>query len=240
MHPPTHSASPDMLILWLTIAAFGIYHGLNPAMGWLFALAQGLQQNNARAIWVTMLPITIGHALSVALAAAMILAIQPFLPMQTLQLMTAGVLLAFGIYKLITWYRHPRWVGMRMRWHELTGWSFIMATAHGAGLMVAPALLGVMTMQHDMPMPMVPGASASLAVGLHTLAMLLTMVLVAWIVYQKLGIMVLRQTWINFDLIWAFALIIVGGISLIAALQQHSPAVLSEGWLSTAARQLLF
>jgi hypothetical protein len=218
MHPPTHTASPDLLGLWLTIAGFGIYHGLNPAMGWLFALAQGLQQNKARAIWITMLPITVGHALSVALAALMILAIQPYLPMRTIQLLTAGVLIAFGVYKLINWYRHPRWVGMRMRWHELTAWSFIMATAHGAGLMIAPAMLGVMTVQHEMTVPMVPGTSATLAVGLHTLAMLITMVVVAWGVYKKLGLMVLRQTWINFDLIWAVALIVVGGISLIAIL----------------------
>jgi hypothetical protein len=218
MHPPTHSASPDMTLLWLTIAGFGIYHGLNPAMGWLFALAQGLQQKTPRAIWVTMVPITIGHALSITLAVVMILAIQPFLEMKTLQLITSGLLIAFGVYKLINWYRHPRWVGMRMRWHELTGWSFVMATAHGAGLMVAPALLGVMTLQHEMTMPMVPGASASLAIGLHTFAMLVTMVIVAWLVYRYLGLMVLRKTWINFDLIWAFALIVVGGISLIAIL----------------------
>jgi hypothetical protein len=218
MHPPTHSASPELFGLWLTIAGFGIYHGLNPAMGWLFALAQGLQQKNERAIWITMLPITIGHALSVALAAGMILAVQPFVPMKTLQLLTAGLLIAFGLYKLVNWYRHPRWVGMRMRWHELTGWSFLMATAHGAGLMVAPAILGVMSMQHNMHLPMVPGTSATVAVGVHTLAMLVTMVVIAWVVYRKLGIMVLRQHWINFDLIWAFALLVVGLISLVAVL----------------------
>jgi hypothetical protein len=218
MHPPTHTASPEMLGLWLTIAGFGVFHGLNPAMGWLFALAQGLQQNNERAIWATMVPITIGHALSVALAAGMILAVRPLLSMQTLQLLTAGMLIAFGVYKLINWYRHPRWVGMRMRWHELTGWSFLMATAHGAGLMVAPALLGVMTMQHEMPIPMVSGTSASLVVGLHTLTMLVTMMIVAWVVYRKLGLMVLRQHWINFDLIWAFALTAVGAISLVMLL----------------------
>jgi hypothetical protein len=176
MHPPTHTASPDLLGLWLTIAGFGIYHGLNPAMGWLFRPGAGFAAKNERAIWITMLPITIGHALSVALAALMILAVQPFVPMKTLQLLTAGVLIAFGLYKLINWYRHPRWVGMRMRWHELDRLVFLMATAHGAGLMVAPAMLGVMTMQHEMHLPMVPGTSATLAVGLHTLAMLVTMV----------------------------------------------------------------
>ena len=218
MHLPTPTASPDSLGLWLTVAGFGAYHGLNPAMGWLFALALGLQQNNPRAIWLGLAPITVGHAASIAIAAALILAIQPFVPLQALQLATAVLLIAFGIYKLFNWYRHPRWVGMRVGWHELIAWSFLMATAHGAGLMVAPALVGVMSMGQSMAMPHAAGVNVGLAVGLHTLSMLLTMALVAWIVYRKLGLMVLRQGWVNFDLIWSVALLVVGGVALVIAL----------------------
>lgn len=203
---------------WLTVAGFGAYHGINPAMGWLFALALGLQQNSERAIWAALVPITLGHAASVALAAAVVLALQAFVSMQTLQIATAILLIGFGVYKLVNWYRHPRWVGMRVSWLELAGWSFLMATAHGAGLMVAPALLGVMDMpESEMAFHSV-GMNAGLAVGLHTASMLLTMIVVAWIVYRKVGLMVLRRGWLNFDLIWSAALLVVGGVALTLAL----------------------
>lgn len=218
MHPLTRTASPDSLVVWLTIAGFGAYHGLNPAMGWLFALALGLQQKNTRAIWLSLIPIALGHAASIALVAVLILAIQTFVPMNTLQMITAGLLIAFGIYKLVNWYRHPRWVGMRVRWHELAGWSFLMATAHGAGLMVAPLLLGVMAMEGPAMMATSAGINAGLAVSLHTLSMLVTMAIIAWIVYAKLGLMVLRQGWVNFDLIWSVALFVVGGVALVMAI----------------------
>ncbi|MEJ2556845.1 MAG: hypothetical protein P8186_11580 [Anaerolineae bacterium] len=218
MHLPIPSASLSTLGPWLTLAGFGAYHGLNPAMGWLFALALGLQQNKQRAIWLALLPISAGHAASIGITAALVLALQAFVQMRTLQLLTAGLLMAFGIYKLITWYRHPRWVGMRVRWHELTGWSFLMATAHGAGLMVAPVLLGVVSMSHLSAMSHPAAVDVSLAVGLHTLSMLLTMAVVAWIVYRKLGLMVLRTGWVNFDLIWSVALLVVGGVALVIAL----------------------
>jgi hypothetical protein len=208
---------PENLWAWLTIAGFGAYHGLNPAMGWLFALALGLQQKNERAIWLGLVPISLGHALSVALTALAILALQAFVSLRTLQIFTAVLLLAFGIYKLFNWYRHPRWVGMRVNQYELVGWSFLMATAHGAGLMIAPALLGVMSMQHDTAMHSLSfaGANASLAIGLHTASMLLVMAVVAWVVYRKLGLMVLKKGWINFDLIWSVALLVVGFVALI-------------------------
>jgi hypothetical protein len=218
MHPPTHSVSPDTLGMWLTVAGFGAYHGLNPAMGWLFALAIGIQQNKEAAIWLSMLPIVLGHAASIALAALVVLAVRPFVSMGTLQIGTAVLLIAFGVYKLFTWYRHPRWVGMRVRWYELAGWSFLMATAHGAGLMVAPALVGVMGEDVPGTASLAAPTSAGLAVSLHTLSMLLTMAVVAWIVYRKVGLMVLRRGWVNFDLIWSIALLAVGGLALALAL----------------------
>lgn len=218
MHLLTHTAMPENMWAWLAIAGFGAYHGLNPAMGWLFALALGLQQKDERAIWVGLVPITLGHAISVALTALVILALQAFVSLRTLQIITAVLLLAFGAYKLFNWYRHPRWVGMRVSQYELVGWSFLMATAHGAGLMIAPALLGVMSMGHDSAMHSLSLASAnvSLAVSLHTISMLLVMAAIAWVVYRKLGLMVLKKGWINFDLIWSAALLVVGFISLAA------------------------
>lgn len=215
MLQPTLTVTPENLWAWVTIAGLGAYHGLNPAMGWLFALALGLQQQNERSIWLGLLPITLGHALSVAITAVVILALQALVPMSVLQMVMAVMLLAFGIYKLFNWYRHPRWVGMRVRPYELAGWSFLMATAHGAGLMIAPALLGVMMPHgHTMHVHSSAGLNAGLAIGLHTASMLLVMAVVAWVVYRKLGLMVLKKGWINFDLIWSFALLVVGFITL--------------------------
>jgi hypothetical protein len=216
MHPPTHSASLELGAL-LTLVGFGAYHGLNPGMGWLFALALGLQQNKARAVLLALIPITAGHAASIALAAIVILALQAFIQVGTLQTITAVLLVAFGAYKLLNWYRHPRWVGMQVRWHELTGWSFLMAMAHGAGLMVAPVLLGMMSMHHDAAAMNTQGLNATLAVLLHSLGMLVTMAVIALVVYYKLGLKILRQGWINFDLVWAVALLVVGGISFLVS-----------------------
>ena len=218
MLQPIPTASLDNIGVWLTIAGFGAYHGLNPAMGWLFALALGLQQNSSRAVWQAMLPITAGHAASVAITAGVIFALQAVIPLATLQIMTAILLLGFGAYKLINWYRHPRWVGMRVKWYELIAWSFLMATAHGAGLMIAPAFLGIMSMHDSHASHFTAGIDVSAAIGLHSISMLLVMALVAWTVYHKLGLIVLRKSWINFDLIWSVALLVVGGVALIVAI----------------------
>jgi hypothetical protein len=107
---------------------------------------------------------------------------------------------------------------MRVGLRDLFAWSFLMAVAHGAGLMVAPTLLGVAGVGGSSERGFSPGTGMTLAVALHTLAMLIVMAFVAWIVYKKLGLMILRRTWINFDLIWAGALLVVGGIALFQAL----------------------
>jgi hypothetical protein len=219
MHPLTHFATPpDGLGPWLAMAAFGAYHGMNPGMGWLFALSLGLQQQSARAIWVSLLPIATGHAASIALVAALLLMVGHLMPVTMLRVLTAAILLAFGVYKLFTYYRHPRWVGMRVGMRDLFAWSFLMAVAHGAGLMVAPTLLGVAGAGGSPGGGLSPAAGMTLAVVLHTIAMLVVMAFVAWIVYKKLGLMILKRTWINFDLIWAGALLVVGGIALLQAI----------------------
>jgi hypothetical protein len=187
-------------------------------MGWLFALSLGLQQRSGRAVWTALLPIAAGHAASLALVAALVMMGLRFVTTTTLQLLTAAVLLAFGAYKVFNYYRHPRWVGMKVGMRDLTAWSFLMAMAHGAGLMVAPTLVSVSYICGAQGAPVSLGTGLVLAVGVHTLAMLTVMATVAWVVYMRLGLMVLRQNWINFDLIWAVALLLVGSLALLTAL----------------------
>lgn len=203
---------------WLALIAFGAYHGLNPGMGWLFALSLGLQQKSERALWLALLPIAAGHATSVGIVALLVYAGAHFIPLQPLQIFTAVLLLAFAIFKLFNYYRHPRWVGMKVGLGDLFGWSFLMATAHGAGLMVAPALLGVTHLHTGHAMYLPPGAGLFFAVALHTSVMLTVMGLIAWIFYRKVSLAVLRSNWINFDLIWAVALLVVGGVALVIAI----------------------
>jgi hypothetical protein len=193
---------------WILMLGFGAYHGLNPGMGWLFALALGLQQKSERAIWRSMLPITTGHAASIIIVAALVLVAGHWLSITRLRYLAAIVLLAFAVFKLFNTYRHPRWVGMRVGMKDLFFWSFLMAAAHGAGLMVAPTLLEVGHAAAG------PTAGVIMAILLHTTAMLTVMLVTALVVYRKLGLTILRRSWVNFDVIWAVALFIVGATAL--------------------------
>lgn len=217
------SAIPvDTLGQWLVMAGFGAYHGINPGMGWLFALALGLQQRSESAIWRSLIPITLGHATSLVLVAGLVLLGSQYISSTVLGLLMAISLLGFGAYKLFNYYRHPRWVGMQVNFRDLFVWSFLMAAAHGAGLMVAPSMVSIVQAQDHLPDPMAThnhmamsvGAGISVGVIIHTAAMLIVMAAIAWIVYKKVGLTVLRQNWINFDLIWAIALLVVGGMAL--------------------------
>lgn len=224
MLQPTLSAiRPETIGPLLAMIAFGAYHGLNPGMGWLFALSLGLQKQSGRAIWVSMLPIAAGHAASLVLVAVLVLAGAQFVSTTSLKLVTAVLLIGFGIYKVFNYYRHPRWVGMQVSMGDLVWWSFLMAMAHGAGLMIAPALLsmaddGGMSGAHAAHVQhagLSTGLGMSLGVLLHTLSMLAVMGIVAWVVYRYVGLAILRRRWVNFDLIWAAALLIVGGAALL-------------------------
>lgn len=221
---------PETVWPWLVMLGFGAYHGLNPGMGWLFALSLGLQRQSERAIWASLLPIAAGHAASLLLVAALVLAGAQFISTSILELLTALALIGFGLYKIVNYYRHPRWVGMQVSMKDLAWWSFLMAMAHGAGLMVAPALLSMTSAQSDMAthgehaghvVQQAGMASSSLEMSLgvllHTGAMLLVMALVAWIVYRRVGLNILRKRWVNFDLIWAVALLIAGGAALLSS-----------------------
>src|SRR5215207_8844063 len=214
---------------WISLAFLGAFHGLNPGMGWLFAVALGLQERRLRAVVVALGPIALGHALAIGLAALAVGALGLVIPQRVLLALGGAVLLGFAAYKVVTRFRHPRWVGMRVTPRQLVFWSFLMASAHGAGLMLVPVLVGLRGegvssalayadhlghMGHQ-----TPGGNDSLllalaAVGLHSAAMLAVAGTLAVVVYQKVGLEVLRRAWVNLDLIWVGALVVVGGMAL--------------------------
>ena len=209
---------------WLALALLGAYHGLNPAMGWLFAVALGLQERRRGAVLQALPPIALGHAVSILAAVLVVGVAQLVVPLDVLRYACAGVLILFGLYKLVK-RKHPRWVGMRVGFKDLTAWSFLMSSAHGAGLMLVPVLLrlsepiqGVHEHGDHAGHAGMSGSATVLAdlaaVGLHTLAMFAVMGTIAVVVYEKLGVMILKRTWFNIDLLWAGALMAAGIITL--------------------------
>lgn len=203
---------------WSAVAFLGAFHGINPGMGWLFAVALGLQQGSVRGVWRALPPIALGHAAAVGAVLLIAALAQMVAPLPVIKIVMASVLVAFGLYRL--WrHRHPRFGGMRVGFRDLTIWSFLMATAHGAGLMVLPF---VMSMSDDV---MAAGGGhnhgmavtsagvpwlGAMALTLHTLTYLSVLAVVAWIVYRKLGLALLRSAWFNLDWFWAAALVVTG------------------------------
>jgi hypothetical protein len=199
---------------WLALAGLGAFHGLNPAMGWLFAVALGLQRQSMRAVLWSLVPIALGHAASMALVVAVVAVLQTFVAFSLLQWGAALLLIAFGSYRLVA--RHRGRGGMQVGFGELALWSFLMATAHGAGLMIVPVLFHLpIHAGHGAHMQPDMGAAA---VGLHTAAMLAVSGAVAVVVYRWVGLAFLRRGWINVDLIWALALIAAGVVLLVPGL----------------------
>jgi len=207
--------------LWLVLL-LGAYHGLNPGMGWLFAVALGMQEQKGSAVARSMIPIALGHGLAIGSVVLVAAFLGLTLPLVVIRYVVAAVLVGLGIYCLVR-HQHPRWVRMQVGFRDLTLWSFLMASAHGAGLMVVPVLLGSNTVEaqgsmadhHHMASSVGPLAGI-LATGVHTFAYLAVTGLVAWLVYRKFGIAILRQTWFNFDLLWAVALVATGLVTLLA------------------------
>ena len=204
---------------WLALALLGAYHGVNPAMGWLFAVALGLQERRRAAVQQALVPIALGHELSVAIAVVLVRGLELVTTPDALRLVGAAALVLFGLYKLIRPRSHPRWVGMKVTPRELALWSFLMSSAHGAGLMLLPVLLRLPADgdAHAIPGLALSGASAVqdvAAVLLHTLAMLVVMGDVAVLVYEKLGVGVLRKAWIYLYLLWVAAFVIAGFTTL--------------------------
>ena len=200
---------------WPALLLLGAYHGINPGMGWLFAVALGLQERRRAAVARALVPITLGHALAIAAAVGIAGALGLVVPLGRLRLITAAALFTFGGYRLFR-HRHPKGGGMRVGFRDLTVWSFLMASAHGAGLMVLPILFGLSADAHgDHAAGAQSWTSAWLAVGVHTVGYLVVTVLVAAVVYEKVGLAVLRRAWVNVDLIWAGALVVSGLLTLI-------------------------
>ncbi|MFN8472675.1 MAG: hypothetical protein U0822_10830 [Anaerolineae bacterium] len=285
---------------WLTLALLGAYHGLNPGMGWLFAVGLGLQERSRRAVLRAFFPIALGHAVSVAAVVALVAMAEAFVAPSVLRNVGGVALIGFGLYKLVAPMSHPRWVGMRVSFRDLVVWSFLMATAHGAGFMLAPVLLHMTPttlpqaayaappaaivsvaqttaaedgsycpplrdlgqaasatdhtdyahhgMDHGTSQAVYqeagePGQTVALsagghmdhmahagelsavgtplpfaeawAVGVHTLAMFGVMAVVAVVVFEKLGLAILRRAWFNLDRMWAVALIGAGVLTFL-------------------------
>jgi multisubunit Na+/H+ antiporter MnhC subunit len=200
---------------WIILFLLGCYHGVNPGMGWLFAVALGMQEKSSRAVLGAIIPIGIGHAVSIGLVVALAGFAELHYSHASIKIAAAAILFGFGAYLLIR-SRHLRWVGMRVGFWGLALWAFIMASGHGAGLMLLPIVTHDSAMA-GMNMPAVAPSAAALigAVAVHTAGYLLVMTAIAFLVYEKLGLAMLRRGWLNFDLIWAVALIITGVVMLL-------------------------
>ena len=200
---------------WQVLVLLGAFHGIDPAMGWLFAVALGMQEQRRQAVWRALLPLGLGHALAIALAIIFATTLGIALPRNVLRWAVAVVLIALGVRFLFR-HPHPRWAAMRVSMADLTFWSFLVGTVHGAGLMVLPVFLGMT--KHDSIHVHSAGNDtriAFLATIVHAVSYLIVTGSIAWLVFEKFGVNFLRKAWINVDLIWAVALIVTGIGSLL-------------------------
>jgi hypothetical protein len=219
--------------VWVGLLALGAYHGVNPGMGWLFAVALGLQEGSRRAVLAALAPIALGHLVAVATVVAVAILLGGFVPAGTARGAAGGLLVAFGAWRLRR-PRHPRWVGFRVGGRELVLWSALMSTGHGAGLMLLPFLLGTGWggVRAAASGPHVAGLGAgtaptpggaltaalgpsTLAVAVHTAAYLAVLLAVALVVYERLGVAILRRAWYNLDRLWAGALVAAGLVTML-------------------------
>ena len=206
--------------LWL-ILLLGAYHGMNPGMGWLFAVALGMQEQKGSAVAKSLAPIALGHALAIGSVVMVAALLGRAFPLLSIRYSVAILLVGLGIFSLVSHW-HPRWVRMRVGFRDLTAWSFLMASAHGAGLMVLPVLLGSSTVEaqshmagHSHMSSTASPLAGMLATGVHTVGYLAVTGLVAWAFYRKLGLALLRKTWFNFNLVWGAALVATGLFTLL-------------------------
>lgn len=195
---------------WLVLAGLGAFHGLNPAMGWLFAVALGLHRQSRATVYLSLLPLALGHALSIGAAAALFVAAGVLIDMRLLRIGAGLLLIGWAVYHWRWGHRHRVRVGMQTGFIGLALWSFLMASAHGAGLMLWPVL---MPLCFPAGAPSGAGSPAALAlagVAVHTATMLAVTAAVAGAVYEWIGVDVLRQAWVNVDALWIAALVVCG------------------------------
>jgi hypothetical protein len=209
----TTTTSVAMLI------SLGAFHGINPGMGWLFAVALGLQERRRGAVLRALVPLGAGHALAVAGAVGVALVMGAVVPIRELRWPIAGVLVSLGVMRFFR-HRHPRWVGMRVGMRRLTVWSFLMATGHGAGVMVVPVFVGMSMAGEGGHMHHAGAAAANagvalFATGMHAVSYFAATAFMALLVFDKLGVGILRHAWFNLDFIWAGALVATGAVTLV-------------------------
>jgi len=203
---------------WLTLAGLGAFHGLNPGMGWLFAVALGMQEGKRSAVWRALILLTLGHALAILAAIGAALIAGTALSPATLRWPVAILLVSLGIRQFYR-HLHPRWAAMRVGMGGLTLWSFLMASAHGAGLMVLPVFLSL-TAAAEASSCHARGAAGQALTGgtatlVHGTGYLAATALAAWVVVDRWGLGLLRKAWINLDVIWSAALIVTGCLTLV-------------------------
>ena len=199
------------------LLCLGAFHGINPGMGWLFAVALGMQENQSAAVWRAIVPIGIGHACAIAAAVGLAMLAGVVLPIDVLRWPVAALLVGLGVRRLLR-HRHPRFGSMRIGAGGLTIWSFLIATGHGAGLMVLPIWLRMSAASGDHTAHLhgtTTIASGLAATAVHSGSYLVVTAAIAWVVFHKLGVGLLRKAWINLDLIWAAALIASGGLTIL-------------------------
>lgn len=204
----------------LVFAGLGAFHGLNPAMGWLFAVALGLHRQSRSAVMVSLLPIAAGHMASIAVVTLLLVAAGTMVSAQVVRTGTGVLLLAWAAYHWQFGHRHRVRFGMQVGLLGLAAWSFLMSTAHGAGLMLWPALMASCTPASAVAGTDLAGpvAATLLGVGVHTIAMLATTAIIAALVYEWLGLAVLRKAWLNVDALWVAGLAVTGALLLTGTL----------------------
>lgn len=207
---------------WLTLAGLGAFHGMNPAMGWLFAVALGLHRGRRAVVLESLVPIALGHAVAVGLVTLVTVSLDLVLDARVVDLAAGAALIGWAIYQTRAGARHRARVGMRTSMIGLGAWSFVMASAHGAGLMLVPVVLplGRHAADHGHHAGHLSSGSfavALAAVGVHTAAMLAVTGLVALAVYEWIGLAFLRRSWVNLERLWTGALVTMGVVLLIMA-----------------------
>ena len=206
--------------LWLAILASGLYHGINPAMGWPLAVSSALMERRARALFSALVYLALGHVLAVLLVMLPFAMLTILLAWQrAIQVGASVLVIGFGVFLLIR-RRHPR-VLVRIPPSRLALWSFAVAIAHGAGLMLVPIYLGLcsaydMDRGHRAAQTLIESnlGMALLVSGVHACAMMVAGGLLAWLVYRYLGLKFVSRSWFNLDAVWALSLVLVGALSL--------------------------
>jgi len=208
------------MALWLAVIASGLYHGLSPGMGWPLAVAAGLWAKRATDLFAAVLWLAAGHFAAMALALLPFAFLTWFVERSVALRVGAGALvIGFGLWRFFD-RRHPR-VLARIKPSQLALWSFLVAIAHGAGLLLVPVYLGMAAldehaaMGHAMQRTIVMALAVS---TVHTLAMIAGGGAIAWAVYRYLGLQFLKKSWFNLDALWALSLIVAGAAGLWSAL----------------------